>query len=98
MKYKSKIITVEHKGRILHRFRRIKKLWVHNRIEGYLKFVGSSSPSGRTFPGFGEHIMKFFCALSQVYMIKVYVNNVGLLRVGWTGVVQYIQTIVNPMV
>ena len=66
MKYRNKIITVEHKGRILHRFRRITKLQVHNRIEGYLNFVGSSSPSGRAFPGYGEHIYyEIFFALAQ---------------------------------
>ena len=54
VKYRNKVIVVEHKGRIIRRFRGIKKLQVHNRIEGYLNFVDSSSPSGRTFPGYGE--------------------------------------------
>ena len=48
------MVIVEHKGRILHRFRGIKRLQVHNRIEGYLNFVRNSSPLGRTFPGYGE--------------------------------------------
>ena len=102
MKYGSKTITVVRKGRVLHRFRRIQKLQAYNRIEGYLNFVGSSSPSGRTFPGYGEH--NFLALLLNRYttniicVIKIDVNNVGLLRVGWTGVVQYIQTIVDPMV
>ena len=60
VKYKNKQIVVEHNGRILRRLRGIKRLQVHNRIEGYLNFVGSSSPSGRTFPGYGEHIIIAF--------------------------------------
>ena len=54
VQYRSNMITVEHKGRILRRFRGIKRLQVHNRIEGYLNFVRDSSPLGRTFPGYGE--------------------------------------------
>ena len=54
VKYKSGMIVVEHKGRIIRRFRGIRKLQVHNRIEGYLNFIKSSSPSGRIFPGHGE--------------------------------------------
>ena len=50
------MIIVEHKGRILRRFWGIKRLQVHNRIEGYLNFVRNSSPLGRTFPGYGESI------------------------------------------
>ena len=49
------MVVIEHKGRIVCRFRGIRKLQVHNRIEGYLNFIGSSSPLGRTFPGYGEH-------------------------------------------
>lgn len=54
VKYRNRVIVVEHKGKILHRFWPVRKLQVYNRIEGYLNFVGSSSPSGRVFPGYGE--------------------------------------------
>ena len=55
VKYSNQVIVVEQKGRIVCLFRSIKKLQVHNRIEGYLNFFGSSSPPGRTFPGHGEY-------------------------------------------
>ena len=55
VKYSNEVIVVEHKGRIVRLFRWIKKLQVHNRIEGYLNFFGSSSPPGRIFPGHGEY-------------------------------------------
>jgi hypothetical protein len=56
VKYRRNMVVVEHKGRILHRFRGIKRLQVHNRIEGYLNFGGNSFPAGRMFPGYGESI------------------------------------------
>lgn len=52
--YKDNTVTVAHKGKIRYRIRNIKVLQVQNRIEGYLKFYGSASPRGRTFPGYGN--------------------------------------------
>ena len=43
VKYRNEVIVVKHKGRTLLRFRGIKKLQVHSRVEGYLNFDGSSS-------------------------------------------------------
>ena len=54
VKYRNRVLVVEHKGRIIHRFRSITKLQAHNRIEGYLEFFGSSSPPEREFPGYDE--------------------------------------------
>lgn len=48
------IAVVERKGETLYKFENIKVLQVYNRIEGYLTFLGDSSPRGRSFPGFGE--------------------------------------------
>ena len=102
IKYRNRVLVVEHKGRIIHRFRRIVKLQAHNRIEGYLNFYGSASPSGRVFPGYG----KFKCykilicmltaipVIRSIHMIKI----IGFLRVGRRGVAQYVQTIVDPVV
>lgn len=52
--YKDNTIFVVYKGKVRYRFRNIKVLRVQNRIEGYLKYSGSTSPRGRTFPGYGK--------------------------------------------
>ena len=101
VKYRNRVLVVEHKGRIIHRFRRIAKLQAHNRIEGYLKFYGSASPSGRGFPGYGEcvlNLLAYLPAVLRLALLKLNLINVGFLRVGWTRSAQFIQTIVNPMV
>lgn len=56
VRYTDNTITViERKsGEFLYKFENIKVLQVYNRIEGYITFPGSSSPRGRTFPGYGE--------------------------------------------
>ena len=55
VKYEDNVITVERGGRILYKFLNIRVLQVYNRIEGHLTFYGSSTPSGRNFPGYGEN-------------------------------------------
>ena len=55
VKYEDNTIIVEQGGVVLYKFRNMRVLQVYNRIEGYLTFYGSSTPSGRTFPGYGEH-------------------------------------------
>ena len=95
VKYKSRMIVVERRGRILRRFRGINMLRVHNRIEGYRNFLGSSSPSGRTFPGYGEPLLATG-VIEEGLMWLFYA--LGFLRVGLRGTVQYVQTLVDPMV
>ena len=89
--YKDNTVTVVYEGKIQHRFRNIKLLQVSNRIEGYLRFYGRASPKGRTFPGFGELLLINFC------LIHSFTTCVGFLQVR-RGVVQYIQTILDPKV
>lgn len=55
--YKDNTVTVAYKGKLRYRFRNIKVLQVQNRFEGYLKFYGSASPRGRTFPGYGKLLL-----------------------------------------
>ena len=74
VRYRNRVLVVEHKGRIIHRFRSIAKLQVHNRIEGYLNFYRSASPSGRGFPGYGECVLNLLACLpaeAQASFIKI---------------------------
>ena len=56
LKYVDNTLIVEEKGYPVYKFKGIKVLQVYNRIEGYLTFYGSSTPHGRTFPGYGEYL------------------------------------------
>ena len=56
LKYEDNTLIVEEREKILHKFKNIQVLQVFNRIEGYLTFYNRSSPTGRTFPGYGEHL------------------------------------------
>ena len=102
IKYRNRVLVVEHKGKIIHRFKSIKKLQAHNRIEGYLNFYGSASPSGRVFPGYGKfkRYKILICMLTAIPVIRSIhtIKSIGFLRVGRRGVAQYVQTIVDPVV
>lgn len=87
------IAVVEREGKTLYKFENIKVLQVYNRIEGYLTFPGSSSPRGRSFPGYGELMASF--KLNCVHYLNF--STIGFLQVG-EGAAQYIQTLVDPRV
>lgn len=54
LKYQDNTLIVEEDGKALYTFKNMRVLQVFNRIEGYLTFYGSSTPPGRTFPGYGK--------------------------------------------
>lgn len=85
------IIVAERKGEALFKFENIKLLQVFNRIEGHLTFR-SSSPRGRTFPGYGELLWHF-----SNWILTGISLNIGFLQVG-QETAEYVQTLVDPRV
>ena len=67
LKYEDNTLIVEESGKVLYQYKSIQVLQVFNRIEGYLTFYGSSSPSGRAFPGYGEQPRDYAIQCGQNY-------------------------------
>lgn len=54
VRYRYKKLVVKENGKTQYVVRNVNNLQVYNRIEGLLKFTGSSKPRNRDFPGYGN--------------------------------------------
>ena len=70
VRYRYRKLVVKENGKTQYIVRNVNNLQVYNRIEGLLKFTGSSKPRNRDFPGYGNVLQQIAIPDLQTYSLS----------------------------